>query len=84
MPQVHFSNGLGHSGRFSKVKLGRSAGLNRAEGAGACADVPQDHHGGGAPRPALTQIGTMSTLAYRVQVVMLNRGAGFLVGYAGG
>jgi hypothetical protein len=58
--------------------------LDRAKIAGAGADVAEDHHGGGAPGPALTQIGALRTLANRVELVFVDQFAHGLISRAGG
>ena len=61
---------------LTEVELGGAAGLDRAEVARARADVAQDHHGGGAARPALAEIGALRALADGVELVLIHQPAG--------
>ena len=54
--QPHFSHGIGNILRFLRVDLARHARLHVAKGAGAGADIAQDHHGRVLFGPALTNI----------------------------
>ena len=73
VPQAHLRDGLGDARGLAEVELGRPAGLDRAEVAGARADVAEDHHGGGAARPALAEVRALRALADRVELVVVHQ-----------
>ena len=76
--------GLGDAGGFAEVEFGGAAGLDRAEVAGARADVAEDHDGGGAAGPALAEVGALRALADGVELVFVHeRADGVVAGAAG-
>ena len=50
--EAHLGDGVGDAGGLAQIELGGAAGLDRAEIAGARADVAEDHHRGRAAGPA--------------------------------
>ena len=71
--EFHPGDGFGHPCGFAEVDLGRPAGFDRAEAAGAGADIPEDHDGGGAARPAFPHVRALGALADRVQLVVVDQ-----------
>ena len=64
--------GLGHAARLVIIHRQRAALLHRAESAAAGADVAQDHEGGGAPVPAIADVGAGRALAHGVELQVLD------------
>ncbi len=83
MFESHFRDGISHAGRFPEVEFGGPAGLNRAEIAGTGADITQNHDRSGAARPAFPDVGALSALAYRMQLIFLHETPRRLIGGAG-
>src|SRR4029077_18789891 len=65
--QTERGNGFGYPPRLVPRDGTGLAPGHRAKSAAPCADVPQQHEGGGAMVPALADIGTLCRLAHRVQ-----------------
>jgi len=82
--QAHFRDGIGDAGGFAEVEFRGAAGLDGAEITGARADVAEDHHGGGAARPAFAEVGALRALADGVEFVFVHEGADGLVAGAAG
>ena len=82
--QIHLRHGIGDAGGFAEIELRRTAGLDRAEIAGARADVAQNHHRGCAAGPALAQVWALGALADRVELVLVHEFAHGLVAGTGG
>ncbi len=80
MFEAHFLHGFGDAGRFAEIEFGGAAGLDRAEIAGAGADVAENHHGRGAAGPAFAEIRALGALADRVETVAVNDLPDFAVG----
>ena len=72
MAQVHFGYGIGNASGFAQIEFGGSSGLDRAEIAGAGADIPQNHDGRGAPRPAFAHVWALGALANSVQLIVVD------------
>src|SRR5687768_432646 len=66
--QAHRADGLGDTTRLVEIELARLAVRDRAIGAGARADIPENHERGGAVMPALADVGTVRVLANGVQL----------------
>ena len=81
--EIHLRHGVGDAGGFAEVELCGTASLDRAEIAGARADVAEDHHGGGAAGPAFAEVGALRALADGVQFVLVDELAGGVVAGAG-
>jgi len=82
--KIHFRDGVGDAGGFAEVEFGRAAGGDRAEVAGARADVAEDHHGGGAAGPAFAEVGALRALADGMEFVVIHEAAGGGVAGAAG
>src|SRR5690606_33927874 len=82
--EIHLGHGVGDTGRFGDVVFGRPAGLNRAEIAGAGADVAQNHDRGSAARPAFAEVGALRAFTDGVQLVFVHELAHGRVAGAGG
>ena len=63
----------------SRIDRPRHAGLDVAEGAGARADVAQDHHRGVLLGPALADVRAGRLLAHRVQAWLAHQPAGLVI-----
>ena len=66
--EAHLRDRLGDAPRLVVVEPGGLAGLDRAEAAGAGADVAQDHDRRGPLVPAVPDVGAAGLLADRVEV----------------
>ena len=66
--ELHAGAGLGDACGFSRVKLGGPPVGDGAVGTVPCADVTQDHEGGGAVFPALADVWAAGLLADGVEV----------------
>ena len=66
--QRHLFDGFADAARLVDVERGRLAVRHRAVGAGARADVAEDHERGRAVMPALADVGAAGVLADRVQL----------------
>ena len=64
--KAHHLNGLGQTHRLLEVERRGPAGLDGTVGAGARADVAEDHEGGGPSVPALADVGAVGLFAYGV------------------
>ncbi len=82
--QTHLGDGVGDASGFAEVELGGAAGLDRAEVAGARANVTEDHHRGRAARPAFAEVGALGALANGVEFVGINQLAHCLIAGTGG
>ena len=70
MAQLHRLHRLPHPARLIPVDVAAAlAAFHRAEGAGAGADVAEDHEGGGAVPPALGDVRAARLLAHGVEVL---------------
>ncbi len=83
MAQSHLGHGIGHASGFAEIKLGGASGLDRTEIAGARADVAEDHHRGGAARPAFAEVGALRALADGVEFMRVHEFTHGLVAGAG-
>jgi hypothetical protein len=82
--QAHGGDCFGHAGRLAKVEFGGPPGLDRAEVAGAGADIAQDHQGGRAAGPALAKVRAFRALADGVEPVRIHElPHGLVAGAAG-
>ncbi len=70
---------LGELLRLMRIDRARLAGGDVAEGAGARADIAQDHEGGVLARPALADVGARRLLADGVQLVLADQPDGLAV-----
>ena len=68
--------------RLVRVDRARQPGLDVAEGAGAGADVAQDHHRGVTLLPALADVGAGRLLAHGVQALGPHQPAGLVIAAA--
>jgi hypothetical protein len=65
--EAHLSGGVSDAPRLVEIELGRLAGKDGAETAGAGTDVAKDHEGGGAVVPALADVRAAGLLADGVE-----------------
>lgn len=72
VPEPHLCDGIGHACGLAEIKLGRSAGLYRAEIAGSGADVSKNHHRRRTAGPAFTEVWTLRALADSVEFVIVH------------
>ena len=82
MAQSHLVHRVGHAQRLRAVDHLRHAGLHVAEAAPARAGVAQDHERGGAPLPALADVGAVRLLADGVQRLAAHQALDVAVGRA--
>ena len=71
MAQTHSRDGFGHADRFGEVEFRGLASLHGTEGAGAGADVAEDHKCGGASGPAFAHVWALGGLADGVELVFV-------------
>ena len=84
MLEPHCSRRIGDMLRFAGIDLARHAGLDVAEGAGAGADIAQDHHRRVLLGPALANIGAGRLFAHGVEIEVAHQLARLVEALAGG
>jgi hypothetical protein len=83
--QPHGRHGLAHPARLIPVDVAAAlAALHRAEGAGAGADVAEDHEGGGPVPPALGDVRAAGLLTDGVEILPAHDPLDLRVAVAGG